>query len=294
MSYTPEQSALKLTPDQEKAISEMKSSTEISAYLMDQMVEQGLAAREWDPTILRPIEQKPVGLTKSITVNGVRHVVEGKNEQELLANENAILHAAFSQPAAAAAAVRQPAAAVEQPRDAAGRFVEAVPVVVDEATKKALSLKLQLGQISVAEYLEQSGAVNEYLESQGVPLTELQTAVKERQETRFTQDWVEAVEAFRNSAEGLDWPGSQENLLTIGRIIAKNNLTDAEDKTAALIAAFNYMKENNLVADTPESRAANAKAEMEEKVKNATSMSELLEAVGYRENYMRSSGVFGR
>jgi hypothetical protein len=77
----------------------------------------------------------------------------------------------------------------QQPRGTDGRFTRAD----DPIAKVELDLKFKRGEISTAEYLEQSGAIDSYLESQGIPLVDLQASVAEKQNQRIAQSWEQAV-----------------------------------------------------------------------------------------------------
>ena len=62
------------------------------------------------------------------------------------------------------------------------------------------------------EYLQESGAIDEYLENAGVPLEELKNAVEDKHTEQFTQSWASATEEFLHSPAGADWPGGAKNL----------------------------------------------------------------------------------
>ncbi len=81
---------------------------------------------------------------------------------------------------------------------------------LSEFQKVDLQLKFQRGELTAQQYLEQSGAIAEYLEAQGTPLELLRETVQTDAQNRFTQSWAEAAEAFRNIHS--DWPGGQQNL----------------------------------------------------------------------------------
>ena len=115
------------------------------------------------------------------------------------------------------------------------------------AAKTRLEMQFKAGEITTAEYLEQSGAVDEYLASKGLPLDALRSAVEQTQSTQETQSWAEATELFRNGPAGSDWPGGDKNLKLIGRELAALGLVDATDKVAALAQAYQSMKDNGIV-----------------------------------------------
>jgi hypothetical protein len=112
------------------------------------------------------------------------------------------------------------------------------------ARQSELELKFRRGEISVKEYIEQSGAVTEFLESQGVPLDELREVAGLRQAHAFEQDWVAATETFL-AGPGGDWPGGNANKTNLQNALVALGLMDADDKVGALVQAYEYMKQNN-------------------------------------------------
>jgi hypothetical protein len=126
------------------------------------------------------------------------------------------------------------------------------PAVAAAAAQKAaeeeavarveLETKFKRGDISTAEYLEQSGAVKDYLQKQGVPLESLRDAVNQNQATAETQSWADATQVFLNSSAGSDWPGGENNLEIIGLKLQALHLENATDKVAALAQAYASMK----------------------------------------------------
>jgi hypothetical protein len=65
--------------------------------------------------------------------------------------------------------------------------------------------------------------------------------------TQLEQDWASSVTEFLNSPAGADWPGGQRNLEVMGMKLASMGLTNAEDKVAALAAAYAEMKRSGTV-----------------------------------------------
>lgn len=249
-AYSPENSALRVTPELEKAINEAPTAEAVTALMRQAYIDQKLVTVDpWNETCLYENEN-PRKFTKEVIVDGVRVLIDGPDEISVLAKENRMLQelaAHKTTPVATTAATTKVAETTDQLRDAAGRFAEQPkPVVVDAATKAALALQLQLGQIDVATYIEKSGAVSDYLEKQGVPLAELQTAVSDRQ----IQGWQSATDTFLSRHS--EWQGGDENMQIIGRLIAENNLVDAEDKEDALEKAYAHALKHDLLKETPE------------------------------------------
>jgi len=135
-----------------------------------------------------------------------------------------------------------------QARDDSGRFVgrnaDGDDGGAEIARQTELELQFRRGEISVKEYIEQSGAVTEFLESQGVPLDELREVAGLRQAHAFEQDWVAATETFL-AGPGGDWPGGNANKTNLQNALVALGLMDADDKVGALVQAYEYMKQNN-------------------------------------------------
>jgi hypothetical protein len=168
-----------------------------------------------------------------------------------------------------------------------------------------LELRFKRGEISAADYLRQSGAVDDYLESKGISVDALKETVQEKANTAFVQSWSEATEIFKNGV-GADWPGGQNNLQLIGLKIAELGLVDATDKAGALATAYAEMKRTGLIF-SPEHDEQKA---VEDALKNASpqeiiqSWKESLLTQGKsideaNDGFVRSfsktsSGIFGR
>ena len=158
--------------------------------------------------------------------------------------------------------------AVQQTDDTSVVAVD--PAIAQAAAEKAatdratalveLELKFKRGEISAADYIEQSGAVSEYLEKQGISVESLRESVDQTRSRSFEQSWAEATEIFKNSPAGQDWPGGQKNLEIIGMKLSSMNLVDAEDKVAALAQAYAAMKASGTLFpyETPAAPAAPA------------------------------------
>ena len=282
MPHTPADSAIRVDKTLEQKINEASSQEEVSALLREAAVNQQLCIRDaYDPTVLLPTElanAAPKRFAAVRVVNGQKFMLESDSEAGLLAEETALYRRIFEQPAVAT----EPAS---QLRDEQGRYTSATPsVTADE--KAALSLQFQLGQIDAATFIEKSGAINEYLEKQGIPLEELHSAVQERQENRFEQSWASATEEFLKSPAGSTWPGGQENLERAGQLLADNDLANAEDKVAALADVYKFMQENNLIVENSETTAA-------QRLNEARTPEEIQRALdAYRPN--SGSSFFGR
>lgn len=174
--------------------------------------------------------------TRTVEIGGRSFTFEGASEAEIDRLELNAFKVAY--------AVREPEAAVAE-------------VVVDpaEATRAAeaevvakveLDRKFRAGEITSADYIQQSGAMKEYLANEGVSIEALKAVVETNKETQYEQSWAAAGEAFRNSAAGADWPGGLKNQELIGLKISALGLMDAPDKVAALAQAYAAMKQTGL------------------------------------------------
>ncbi len=257
MSHTPEQSAIKVTPDVEAKLTTLVSSDEIRAYLAEVAVEQQLVTRDrFSPDILIPTEPgtAPRAFARVLNINGFKHTVEAPSEIELERRVNALLRETFE-------SGNTPGGAAPG-RDAnTGRFVSAEDRGKADEARQAeivrqseLELKFKRGEFSTADYLSQSGAIEKHLADAGISVEDLRASVAEKQGERFTQSWSEATEAFLKSPEGASWPGGQENLKIAGRLLEENGLANSPS-VETLGAVFEFMKSNNLVVANPEVEA---------------------------------------
>jgi hypothetical protein len=137
-------------------------------------------------------------------------------------------------------AVQQPVERVaEVDPEAAAKAAEA-----EVLAKAELERKFKLGEISAKEYIEQSGAVNEFLAAQGISVDSLKTVVEKSKADAVHQSWASASETFRTSTVGSDWPGGVKNRQLLGDKLAALGLVDADDKVAAMAQAWSAMKES--------------------------------------------------
>jgi hypothetical protein len=239
---TPANSSITTDAEFEKAVMNA-SFEEVKALMQQRSVDQGLVRRDiYDPNVLHEVEPgAQTAYAKTVTINGVDHQVSGTTEAEMLRSESALFQGLFEK--TATAAVAAPA------RDESGRFVAADPAEV--AAKSELLLKFQLGQIDAATYLEQSGAITEYLEKAGVPLAELQAAVQDKSSQRIEQSWAAATQEFLNTDEGSIWVGGEANKNKLGEVLIAMGAADAPNAENIRLAA-KYLRENNMLVENPE------------------------------------------
>jgi trimeric autotransporter adhesin len=130
------------------------------------------------------------------------------------------------------------------------------------SAKADLEIRFKRGDVSVSEFIEQSGAVKDYLEKQGIPIEALRASVEREQGTVYEQSWAEATKTFLKSPVGCKWPGGERNQHMLGVQIAALGLTDATDKVAAIAQAYEQMQKLDLMfpGEAEEKAAAAAKA----------------------------------
>jgi hypothetical protein len=133
----------------------------------------------------------------------------------------------------------------------------------EAAAKTELELKFKRGEITASDYIEQSGALAQYLEKQGVPLADLKKAVEANKGNDYEKSWQEASAEFVKTSAGADWPGGEKNLEILGLKIVALGLSEAKDKVAALAQAYADMKRTGMIFPTstettltPEQQAA--------------------------------------
>jgi hypothetical protein len=123
-----------------------------------------------------------------------------------------------------------------------------------------LDRKFRRGEISTKDYLEKSGAVNELLASQGIPVEELRAQVEQRREATLQKSWESATSAFLQNS---DWPGGEQNKQILTLTLERLGLADADDKLSALQQAYAEMKRTGLVfpqqAQQTQSRESNGR-----------------------------------
>jgi hypothetical protein len=231
--FQPSDNPVKIDAALEQKIKDAPSSEVIAQLLKDAYVAQNLAQGDpFDATFLTPTalaENFPQPKRFARKVDG--QIFEGNSELEV---ERAIADYMRTK-------IAQPETRTEVARDDKGRFT-AEQGPENAVAKAELELRFKRGDISTEEYLTQSGAIENYLAQQGIPLSDLKATVAEKQEVKmYEQSWAQATEQFLNGA-GSDWPGGPELMREAGERMQSMGLTDAADKTAALAQVWNSMK----------------------------------------------------
>ena len=223
MSWTPNEAAVKITPDIQKAL-ETASADQVKEIMTNAMLDQGLVVRDvMNPSVLLPTalaDATPKRFAQTLTdpTTGKKIIFEADSELDVTKQVNAYMREHFPQPAT-------PDTRSAQPRDTNGRFVE-----------------------------------------------RLQEATQDVQNTRLMQSWEQATQEFLQSPEGASWPGGNRNVELIGKILLQENLMEAEDKTAALVAAYRHARENNLLTENEEVKS---QQQLHSKLASATNFGEL-------------------
>ncbi len=279
MAWSPNDSAIQVTKSVEEQLQGATNAEQIKEIMRSASLEQNLVTRDWDPNILNPVEPgtAPRGYAKTIVVNGVKTILEGATEEDLLSKETDFYRRTFGQSASTDTRT-------EQARDAAtGRFVEQTQTNEDDQAEIArladLELKFKRGEISVKDYIQQSGALDEVLAEQGLSVKTLKDVVAEKQDARYQTNWKTATETF--IARHPSWPGGDANRDLLGNIIVEQGWIN-EDPLEALEAAYQHAVANNLLVENPDVVA-------HQKISSANSLEQIREALGRG----RSSGFFG-
>lgn len=176
-------------------------------------------------------------VTRVEVINGREFTFEGANDAEvdqMIINAYRVVGAVVP-PAEVAA----PAATVEQPKQKTAAEIE--------AERAELELKWKRGEISVNDYLQKSGAVETYLESQGIPVSGLKAAVAQTEAQRYTQSWADAGAQFLKIANAQYWPGGERNRHLLEMKLAALGLTDAPDKLEAIKTAVQSLHDEGLI-----------------------------------------------
>jgi len=212
-------SAIRVNKTLEEKVAAAQSQAEVLQIMKAASLEQGLVVPDrFDPDILHPVAPSersaaPQKFRKTVVVSGVKHVLESDSELGLASAESALYKSLFSQPAAPANG--------EQPRDSQGRFVpaEPEPQSADEVARVAeLELQFKRGDITAADYLERSGAIEKH------------------EQRKLIGDWKSATNEFIHSEAARNYPGGTETLQRMYNVLVEQgweNNASAETLEAA-------------------------------------------------------------
>lgn len=297
MSFTPKDSPIKLTPEQEAEINACRPEQVVP--LLHLFMQQNGNARINEEgeaeVVIGPIARK---LVQVVELNGEKHTVEVDASEGELGLQKAVTDLYRSHANGGQQQTQT------QKRDATGKFVQQdsaeiqIPDTEQEMTAALADArqKVQLGTLTAEEFLELK--------------QEFATSVQN------TQEWAEAVQTFLQSPAGADWPGADfeggaMNLQTMQATLAAHDMLDAEDKVAAIAGIWNYMKQTGQYIERPASPEdiaaqigeaalqAEQQAAYEAEISNAKSASELQEintrfGLRVEKGIRDSSGIFGR
>ena len=261
MSWTPENSAIRMTAELEKKIS-TASMEEIKDILAQAALDQQLVTRDSiNPEVLLPTAlagAAPKRFGKVVVLNGIKHILEAEDELGLQKAENDL----YRRLVAPAAEMQQS----DQPRDAAGRFTSQPEQTPEDAVAKAeLELKFKRGEISTDDYLSQSGAIERHLETQGISLQDLKTAT----ETAYQTNWESATESFL--ARHPEWVGGEDAVRVVGEMVFSLGLQD-QPSVETLEAVYAELQRTNRVPTNP---ALEAAQEAHDRISQATNFEEI-------------------
>lgn len=230
---------------------------QIKELMHKQELSRGLIRLDWDDSYRIPIETpEPHTFARTVVIAGQKHVLEGASELEVTRKETELFRRVFAEPITKT----EP---TEQPRNEGAE---------DAVAKAELELAFKRGDISVLEYLQQSGAIADYLAKQGVPLEKLKAQVSSKQDEQFERSYKDATQTF--IARHPEWQGGDKNRETLGRIILEQNL-DHSDPLKALEQAYDHAKKNGLLV-------ANPGVELNKRIANAKTPAEIREILGYQ------------
>jgi hypothetical protein len=278
MSFTPENSAIRMTRQLEEEIA-LASPEQLKAILGRAAYEQRLVVPDaMNPQILHETElaaHAPRKFGKYITINGVKYALEGGSPEELAQAETSLYQQVLE----------GGDNNNEQARDAQGRFVreqtpeEKAAGELEASNRADLELAWKRGDITAEQYLEKSGAINTYLTEHGIIPEALATV----SDAIYQNTWQQATEQFLNSDAGQDWPGGEANLALAAQILEQSPELMQQPSADALATVWQYMKENNLAVENPEVTQL-------KQINEATDVNQIREALGRPS----SSGLFDR
>lgn len=252
MSTTPAPLPVEMSDEIRKAIDDATSPDQIRAALAAEAQRQAAAKDAADAQQTADAQAEadrvaaeqaaataqPTSVTRTEVIAGKEFNFEGADDADLDRQVLAAYKVAF-----AIQTPRESAPVVAAPDPAA----LAAAAEADAAAKVELELKFKRGEISASDYMEQSGALDAYLEKKGISVDALKAAVDQNEGTQFEKSWAQATEEFLHSSLGADWPGGDRNKNILGMRIAALNLIDAEDRVTAIAQAWADMKQNHLV-----------------------------------------------
>lgn len=178
--------------------------------------------------------------SRTIEING-RAIEFSNTSQELLERD-------IAQAQELAKVWAQPS---QEEQDAAAKNAREIAA----ADRAELERELRLGIIDAATYLERSGAVGEYLQSQGVDINTLREQSQKLEAENFQGSWAQATDQFL-AGPGARYPGGVKNQKQMEMAIQVLGLQD-QPSVESLVKAYEYLKSREalFVPDTAEAEA---------------------------------------
>jgi hypothetical protein len=194
-----------------------------------------------------PREKEPPAATKTAdaaprTFEKKGVVIAGKSFDFSAPSELELARQIASANEVAAALASDESVTPRAPRAVAARNAEQ-----DVLDRVDADMALRRGDISTAEYLERTHAIEDALAAKGVDVEALGAK-------QFEESWASATTTFLQGA-GASWPGGTKNRALLGDKLAAMGLTDAADKVAALAAAYEALKNAGTLFDGDFSQA---------------------------------------
>jgi hypothetical protein len=214
--------AWKLTPEQEEHINTLSNVTEISTYVRQCGIDNGVVQhlKGYAPDILvdvpagAPVPQVSAKIG-NVTITGTQAEVSAKVTELLSRN-----------------ATTNDAPPARDPQT--GKFVSASDGGAQEDANGAaaaarasenaeIELRWKRGEISGTDYLEKTGALDTYLANQGIDLAAHRKEAKDN--TAYAASWADASSQFvKNNPT---WPGGEQLMRAVGQQIRELGLEDA-------------------------------------------------------------------
>lgn len=205
------QKTLPLSAEISAQIQKAESSDEISALL-----QTARDAAPADPSV-KPKEEKtePELFTETFSIGGKQVEISGADAADVLRQFKAAVQG-------------HELGRAEKPAP----VVEAKPVKTPaeiNAEKFELESNFRLGKISATEFLEKSGAVDEYFQKRGIDPSAIKEVLEERKGAKVVKSWetatTEFIESF--SRAGAAWPGGSRVRDLMGKTLIELGLADS-------------------------------------------------------------------
>jgi len=247
---------LVMTPELQKAIADATDPEALKALVRDEVFKQAnatqtLAAEQAaaETARLAAAETARKETEAAATRDGFSRIENiGGREYEFTADTQEELDQVILNAYRVAFNIQADAHVEEQIVDPVAQQAAADAAAAAEIVAKAdLDRRFKAGEISAADYIEQSGALRDYLDKQGIPLDALRASVEQSQGTAYEQSWAQATETFLRSPAGATWPGDDRNRELMGMKIIELGLVDAPDKATALAQAFGELRRTNML-----------------------------------------------